>query len=501
MTKDLRSFLADAKEAGVLEVIDREVDPRRNIGVLCDESQRTMQFTNIAGYPGWTAVANLASNRDIEKVIFGVKERSDVVRALAAAIDAGPSPHVIDPNPPCQEVVWEGEDANLSRLPIVQHSELDGGPYIGSGIGVVVDPETGYHNSTWPRLMIGDGKNCPFLIFSPHVGRIAAKYAQMGKPMPMAIAIGNHPAVDVAASLSIHHPGCGELDFASSLLGEPMKFAKCTTVDVDVPSHSEIVIEGETIPNYVQDEGPFGNYLGTYSSGPLAREGVQKAPVFKVKRITMRKNAIYRHLQSTVFTEHQRLCMLPMEAVLFNSLQEMGLDIHDIHLPSWGGCSATIIQMTPRAAGEAQDALLKAAMWENTTLSFMSQLCIAVNKDVDIYDARDVLWALAIRTNWAEGATVIPGTRASPLMPLARKVPGVPYRLAAKSLVNATVLPPREDQEWWEQNRAWPMGKGKFSLTDFVPGMATNPFAMRRLVDHQSMLGLKPSNHKPQVPE
>lgn len=498
MTKDLRSFLADAEAAGSLYTVQREVDPRANVGALCDEADRAIAFENVKGFPDWRVVANLACDRDMDKVIFGVKERADVVRSLAAAMDQGPAPHRVVSDGPCQEVVWEGDDADLSRLPIVRHSELDGGPYIGSAIGVVVDPDTGLHNTTWPRVQMGNGRECPFMIFSPHVSRIMGKYQKMGKPMPMALVIGVHPAVDIAASISAHHPGCGELDYASAFLGEPMDFVRCGTIPVDVPATAEIVIEGETIPNYVDNEGPFGNYLGTYSTGPISRDGIQKTPVLKIKRVTMRRRAIFRHLQSTVWTEHQRLCMLPMEGVLFNTLTEMGIDCHDVYIPSWGGIGLTLIQMTPRAPGEAEDALLKATMWENTTISFMSHVAMAVNKDVDIYDARDVVWAQTIRTNWATGVQTVPGTRSSPLMPASTKVPGAPWRRAGKGMINATVLPPADDGEWWDQNRAWPMGKGTVSLKNFVADFADGKPTMQRLVSHEEALASKPGGRRPE---
>jgi 2,5-furandicarboxylate decarboxylase 1 len=501
MAKDLRSFLKDAEAAGMLYTVQKEVDPRANVGALCDEADRAIMFENVKGFPGARVVSNLAVSRDMDRVIFGVKDRSAVVRAVAAAMDKGPAPHNVVESGPCQEVIWEGDDASLLRLPIVQHSELDGGPYIGSAIGVFVDPETGIHNTTWPRVQMGNGRECPFMVFSPHVSRIMGKYAKLGKPMPMALVIGVHPAVDVAASISIHHPHCGELDFASALLGEQMDFVRCGTVPIDVPAHAEIVIEGEVIPNYVQDEGPFGNYLGTYSTGPISRDGIQKAPVMRIKRITMRKDAIYRHLQSTVWTEHQRLCMLPMEGVFFNALTEMGINCHDVYMPSWGGCALTLIQMTPRAQGEAQDALLKATLWENTTLSFMSHVAIAVNKDVDIYDARDVMWAQSIRTNWAQDVRCIPNTRSSPLMPVSHKVAGAPWRMAGKGLIDATILPAKDDGEWWDQSRAWPLGKGKVSLSDFVSTANGSEPVMQRLITLDEAVATKPGARKPSLPE
>ncbi len=500
MVKDLRSYIKDAEARGMLYSVAKEVDPAANMGELCAQSDKTILFNNVKGYEGWEVVANLVSNRDTEMVVLGAERREDVVKLMAAAIDKGPSEHIVVDSGPAQQVVWEGEEATLDRLPVVQHSELDGGPYIGSAVGIVVDPETGKHNTTWPRMMKADGRECPFMIFSPHVNMIAAKYAQMGKPMEMALSIGHHPAVDIAASLSFHHPNCGELDYAASIQGEPFEFVKCGSIDIEVPAQAEIIVEGEVMPNHIQTEGPFGNYLGTYSSGPMSKDGVQKGPVLKIKRITMREKPIYRHLQATVWTEHQRLVMLPIEGILFTALKEMGIDVHDVYIPSWGGCSLTIIQMSPRGPGEARDALMKAAMWENTTLGFMNQVTIAVNRDVNIYDARDVMWALAIRANWTQGVNIVPGTRASPIMPGAEKLPGLPYRISGKTMIDATLLPPRDDSEWWEYARAWPKGQGKVRLEDFVDDLAGGgPQGMLRTVSHEEMLEMKPGGRRPEA--
>ena len=496
--KDLRSYLNDAEAAGRLYQISKEVDPMTNLAALCAQSDRAMLFENVKGYEDWTVAANLVQNRDMEQVIFGSNRREDVIRAVAAGIDKGPQPHRVVKDAPAKEVVWEGDDANLSRLPVAQHSELDGGRYIGSALGIVVDPDTGLHNTTWPRTQLKDGKNCPFLIFSPHVGRIAGKYAQRGEAMPMALSIGSHPAWELAASLSIHHPNCGELDYAGNFLGEEAQLVKCDTIDIDVPASSEIIVEGEVTPGEMQKEGPFGNYLGTYCAGPMARDGVQKALVFKVNRITTRKNPIYRHVQSTVWTEHQRLCMLPIEATLFTALTEMGIDVHDVYMPSWGGCSLSIIQMTPHAPGDARDALMKMLTMENTTLGFMGQIAVAVNRDVNIYDARDVLWAMTIRANWGNDTTVIPGLRASPLMPSAEKIPGAMFRVNGKAMVDATSLPAADDTEWWELNRCWPMGQGQVELKDFVDNLNGADPAMVRMMSHEESIAGKPGK-KPTV--
>ena len=498
MTKDLRSFLADAEKVNKLYRITKEVDPKTQLGVLADESDRALLIENVKGFEGWQIASNFNQSRDMEMVGLGVSTREEVLTKLAAAIDAGPKPLKFVENPACQEIVWEGDEANLNNLPIGWHSELDGGKYIGSGVGVVVDPETGNHNTTWPRIQVGDGKQCGFLIYSRHVSQICAKYHNKGESMPMSVSIGHHPSIDIAASLSIHHPSCGELNWASSIAGEDMEFARCAN-GVPVPAHAEIVLEGECPAGVVQDEGPFGNYMGTYSAGPMARDGVQKAVVFRINRITMRTKPVYRHLNSTIWTEHQRLCMLPIEAKLKTSLLELGHDVHDIHIPSWGGCGLTIIQMTPRGPGEAEQAMLKATMWEDTTLGYMSHTVVVVNRDVNIYDARDVMWAISVRTDWGKPIQQVFNTMCSPLRAGGERVKGMPYRLSGKAMINASILPAKDDFDWWDTNRAWPKGFGKFNLEDFVENYAPTEPRKVRNVTHEEMVAIKPGKHKPEI--
>lgn len=473
---DLRSFLAEAEEAGKLHRVARQVDPEGNLAGLCDQSDRAIEFDDIAGYPDWRVVANLGVNRALESVAFGVPT-DQVVGAVAAALDRGPRPPrtVEAKDAPVKQEIWRGEDADVRRLPVAVHSELDGGRYIGGGIGVVVDPDTGLHNTTFPRFQVANGRECPLYIYSPHVTQIMGKFTRLQKPMPMAIVIGHHPAWEIAAASSMHHPTWGELDLVGSLLDEPTEYVRCETVDLEVPARAEIVIEGQIVPGVLQDEGPFGNYLGTYASGPLAREGVQKAPVFQVSCITKRSDAIYRHCQSTTWTDHQRLVMLPNEANLLIALREMGLDVHDVYCPPWGGCSLTVLQMTPHTRGEVRDALLKASEWHNTTLGFMSQVAVAVNRDVNLYDARDVVWAMTIRTNWANDARFVEETRSSPLFPAGERIPGSGWRLGSKAMIDATHLPPRDESERWDYYRVQPVGLRDAALADFVDGAAGTP--------------------------
>ena len=192
MSKDLRSFLDDAEAGGRLYHVAKEVDPSTNIAALADQADRAMLFENVKGYDGldrgvpillttgiWSASFSVWTKREGRRARGGRRHRERTALTQRRQRLAGQG-----------SGVGRADDANLSRLPVVHHSELDGGRYLGSALGIVIDPDTGMHNTTWPRTQITDGKNCPFLIFSPHVGRIAGKYAARGEPMPMALSIG-----------------------------------------------------------------------------------------------------------------------------------------------------------------------------------------------------------------------------------------------------------------------------------------------------------------------
>jgi 3-polyprenyl-4-hydroxybenzoate decarboxylase len=191
--------------------------------------------------------------------------------------------------------------------------------------------------------------------------------------------------------------------------------------------------------------------------------------------------------------------MLPIEAKLLVALKELGHDVHDLHIPSWGGCGLTIIQMTPRGPGDAEQAMLKSTMWEDTTLGYMSHTVVAVNRDVNIYDARDVMWAISVRTDWGKPVQQIFDTMCSPLRAGAARVKGAPYRLSGKAMINASILPAKDDFDWWDTNRAWPKGFGKYKLEDFVENYTPTEARKVRNVSHEESVAVKPGKYKPEI--
>jgi 2,5-furandicarboxylate decarboxylase 1 len=459
MPKDLRSYLDDVKD--VLADVRREVDPLANVGALCDQAEWPIMFHRLAGFPGWRLVDRLVSRRELQARILGCAP-DRVVPTLAQAVQRiGTGEVKVVAAGPAQAIVLTGAEADLTALPHCVHSENDAGRYIGAGICVTRDPDSRVRNLAFLRHQIKGPRRTGFLVLPRHTWRHHQKYEEAGQPMPMAIVIGVHPAYEIAAC----HTGKldqDELDLAAVLLDEPVELVRCATIDMEVPAHAEIVIEGHALPGVREDEGPFGE-VTNYTAG----QG--KNPVFEVSAITMRRDAIYRHIQATRFTDHQALGALPVEAGMYNRIRETagGIDVHDVACPTWCSRYTVIVQMTPRFDGEARAALLAAL----SSPYLYPKVAVAVDEDVDIHDARDVMWAMATRVNPERDVHVIPGLRAHGLDLASPELlpPGSPawQRVGGKMLIDATKPATWRTEERALFARARPRGHGA-RLEDFL---------------------------------
>lgn len=432
----------------MLDRLRVQVDPTSNVGELCSQSAKGLLFENVKGYPGWRIAADLVQDRAAEGLVLGC-EPSAVVPHLAEVLAAGPGETVQVSDGPVKTKKMLGRDVDLFSLPVCRHSELDGGRYIGAGIGITLDPETGLQNTTFPRTQLVSARHARMYLFSPHTWQNFAKWRQAGyAAMPMAIVIGHHPAYEIAAGFSGNHVDWGEEELTGRLLGTPFEVVQCETCDIKVPATAEIVLEGEVPLGSFEEEGPFANFMGNYV---LSNE---KQPTFELKGITMREDAIYRHIQATFWTDHQRLYSVQIEAGVYRLLKDAGLEVHDVHIPNWGGSLLTIVQLTPRHDDDAQRAIELAAEWP-ATVAGLSKLCIAVDDDVNIYDAREVLWAMSVRSDTPSAVKEIARAQPSPLGKT---------RLG----FNATRPIPKSDRERFLHQKARPAGWGTVRLEDFL---------------------------------
>lgn len=357
-----------------------------------------------------------------------------------------------------------GEDVDLGQLPIVHHTDPDPYPYTTS-FAIHRDPKSGAFNQMYPRCGVLAPNEMVTSFVTSTANRMLAEYREAGEKMPQAIVIGVDPAWELAGVYSHPHHDWWELELFEAIAGRPGEVVRCRTVDLVVPADASIVIEGLIDPTRTATDGP--------SPGPtmLFTPYADQQPVFEVTAITMRSNPIYRNHLMTPFTDHQEMPRLFHEAIIYERLQAMGVGVRDVHFPQGGGALSCIIQIEPTMDGQVTDALLAVmgSSWMNT------KMVVAVDPDVDIYDYRDVYYALATRVDPSRDVITVPNARGNPFDPTARPVIGA-FPHTAESRFPSVVgkwgidaskpVPYRAERKDFE--RAWPPLWGQIDLNDYL---------------------------------
>ena len=437
-----------------------------HVGALIAQAEETIVFDNIEGYPDFRLVDNLFCNRKAQARVLGCKS-GEVVKCLAEVLRKGPRPLEETDGGPCQEQVMLGDDVNLAELPIVRHTARDPYPYTTS-FAVHQDPETGQYNQMFPRCG-GLSRNEMVASFvTPTANQILAKHRAAGTKMPQAIVIGAHPAWELAGCYSHPHLGWWEFELFESITGQVGVVTKCKSIDLIVPAEASIVIEGYIHPTRTAQDGP--------SPGPtmLYTPYATQQPVFEVTAITLCKSPVYRNHQMTPFTDHQEMPRLFHEAIIYERLGAMGLKVYDVHFPQGGGSLSVIIQIEPTMDGQVTDALMAvmSSSWLNT------KMVIAVDPDINIYDYRDVHYALATRVDPTKHVITVGNARGFPFDPTAEPVigafPNTPESrfpcVVGKWGIDATKPVPYRAKERKNYERAWPLGWGEVNLEDYLQG-------------------------------
>lgn len=458
---DLHGFLAEHRDSHLHIAKPVSLD---HIGALTAEAPDTIVFDNIEGYPEWRLVDQLFATRDSQARVLGCAP-GDVVAHLAEVLRAGPSPLTEVSDAPCQEQVFEGADVDLSMLPIVTHTDRDPYPY-STGFVTHRDPETGQLNSMFPRCGVLSRNEMVTSFVTSTANAMYAKHRAAGTRMPQAQAIGVHPAWELASVYSHPHRGWWEPELFQAITGEPGQVVRCKTVDLLVPADASVIIEGYVSPTRTAQDGP--------SPGPtmLFTPYASEQPVFEVTAITMRNNPIYRNHQMTPFTDHQELPRLMHAAIIYDRLDAMGIGPRTVHFNQGGGSLMCVIQVEPKFDGHVTDALLSVlgSSWLNT------KMVVAVDPDIDPYDYRDVIYAMATRVDPSRDVIVIDNARATPFDPSATPIleafddtaqtrfPSV----VGKWGIDATKPVPYRTQERARYERAWPKHWGEVKLSDYL---------------------------------
>jgi 2,5-furandicarboxylate decarboxylase 1 len=460
--QDLRSYFADL--GPLLQTITDPVDPITQAGVLASEARYPLLLESLKGFDGWRLADILVSTRQTQAIALGTTPGQVVPFLARRMFEHGPNKARLVDDGPCKEVKHVGKDVDVRELPIPVHTVGDGGRYLGSGLTTTKDPDTGVRNVAIIRTHLRDDEpdRVGFWMAARHNWAHYMKYTERGEKMPMAYVIGMHPAYEILANFSGLHEDFDEYELAAGVIGDDLEMVKCETIDLEVPAYAEVVIEGLVPPHVREPEGPFGEFTG-YQGGKTGT-----APVMEITAITHRRDPIFRHMQATVFTDHQPLVALPMEATIFNRVQAVhgNTVVHDVHVPPWASLFVTVVQLTPRWDGQARDVGLASLSGPN----LHPKIVILVDEDVDIYNARDIIWAISTRVDPQRDVIVIPHER---IHPLDQSVPQITeevtvMRVGGKMVIDATKPATWRPQRRKEFERVLPMGSGDEALATIL---------------------------------
>ena len=451
---DLRGYLET--NADIVTVIEKPVRID-DVGALSAQSEGPIVFDNIEEFPGFRICDILVKHRWSQCRALGVPE-DEYLGTLARRLRMAPRGFTDVDTGPVKEVVLTGEEVDLSRLPVPVHSQFETDPYI-TAMNIVKDPETGFYNSSHAGTTPIERDRALMSFVTPHTHVVMNKYREMGKTeMPIALCFGLPPAYEIMGNFSgLHMDLWGEMEMVGTIIDIDVEMVGCETIDLTVPAHAEIVVEG------LVDLGNFSDYTGSVGPTMYFLPKQQLLPSMQITAITMRRDRpIYRNHQTTPNTDHQVLPRLCHEAVLYNRLREIGLEVSDVRFPTWGAALSCIIQVEAPREGFINDALMTCmgAPWLNT------KMVVAVSPDTDIDNPGEVYHAMATRCDPSRDVIIVDDTRGSPYDPSARPLEGpFPWRVVGKIGIDATIKSRHDPRDF---ERAWPRNWGKVKLEDYL---------------------------------
>ncbi len=395
----LRSYIQRLEDTGELLSLTTPVSKTYQMaGVLKQLEPRPVFFEKVTESP-FRVVGNLLCTKSAFAKYLDV-DVNQIIPTLADAIEHHSSCPVVD-QAPCQEVIIRQPD--LDRLPILRHCTRDGGNYISSGVFIARHPGFGQNLDFHRAMQISKNQMAIRVVRGRHFDR----YLEELGCLDVAVCIGVSPELLVAAAISVEL-GLDELEIANALssrcLHVPLNLVHATSVDLLIPAEAEFVLEGTVYRDRRHAEGPFVDLTETYDI-------VRDEPVFEVKTITHRRDAIWHALLPGAL-EHKLLMGMPREPTIFKKVNEV-VKCLDVNINP-GGCSwlHAIVQIEKHAEDDGKKAI-QAAFAGHRSCKHV----FVVDKDIDIYNPQEVEWALATRFQGDTDLVVIPKEPGSSLDP------------------------------------------------------------------------------------
>lgn len=402
----LRVFLGKMEDIGEVIHIEEEVSPTFEVSaimrsLLLLDNAPIAYFGSIEGYRDVKIVGNVCATRKRLCSALGASG-DEIYRRIIEAINRPEEPEVVEDSP-VKEVVEEPE---LTRIPVLRHFERDAGPYITSAVVSARSPDGRIENVSVHRLLVLDKRRLAIRLVPRHLYKLWTMAKEMGRDLDVAISIGVHPGVLLAAASSPPF-GVSEFSVANRLLNGRLKLIRCERVDVYAPADSEIILEGRISRSETAPEGPFVDITGAYD--------IQRPqPVVEVVNVMRREKYIYQALLPGG-PEHMLLMGLPREAAIYEAVSRVVPRVKAVNL-SLGGCGwlHAVISIEKQMDGDAKNALL-AAFAAHPSLKH----AVVVDGDIDVFNPEEVEWAIATRFQADEDLIVIRNVRGSTLDPSA----------------------------------------------------------------------------------
>lgn len=463
MARDLREFLKQLQERGQLRRITAEVDPDLEIAEIAnrmlEKGGPALVFENVKGSPYPVAINLLgteervcwAMNREtpLELEELGKKlallqqpkppkKLSQVVEFGKVLFDVLKAKPGRDFFPSCQEVIIENEDLDLNKIPMIRPYSGDAGKIITLGLVITKDCETGTPNVGVYRLQLQSKNTMTVHWLSVRGGaRHLRKAAERGKKLEVAIALGVDPLIIMAAATPIP-VDLSEWLFAGLYGGSGVALTRCKTVDLEVPADAEFVLEGTITPGEMLPDGPFGDHMGYYG-------GVEDSPLIQFQCLTHRKDPIYLTTFSGRPPKEEAMMAIALNRIYTPILRQQISEICDFFLPMDAlSYKMAIISIDKAYPGQARRAAL--AFWSALPQFTYTKFVVVVDRDINIRDPRQVVWAISSKVDPTRDVFILPNTPFDSLDFASEKI-GLGGRMGIDA---TTKIPPEIEHEWGE---------------------------------------------------
>ena len=463
MARDLRGFISILEDRGQLRRITAPVNPDLEIAEICNRlltwGGPGLVFENVIGCDFPVAVnlmgtvericwaMNMEHPLELEKLgeklsklqqpkpPKKISQAVDFGKVLFDVVKAKPGKAFL---PACQQVVIDEADLNLNRIPMIRPYPGDAGKIITLGLVITKDCETGTPNVGVYRLQLQSDKTMTVHWLSVRGGaRHLRKAAEQGKKLEVAIALGVDPLIIMAAATPIP-VDLSEWLFAGLYGGSGVNLTKCKTVDLEVPADAEFILEGTITPGEELPDGPFGDHMGYYG-------GVEDSPLVRFHCMTHRKNPVYLTTFSGQPPKEEAMMAIALNRIYTPILRQQVSEIVDFFLPMEAlSYKAAIISIDKAYPGQARRAAL--AFWSALPQFTYTKFVIVVDKDINIRDPRQVVWAISSKVDPVRDVFILPNTPFDTLDFASEKI-GLGGRMGVDA---TTKIPPETEHEWGE---------------------------------------------------